>query len=548
MSTSAQQVPSLTATVERRFYPRIVPQAPIFVAFNENESEASLLLNVSENGLLLSTPAQLTCNFVARLSLSLNGLPKPVHVTVRVLWTSEAGNMAGIQLLDLHEHDRQQIRKWGAREFAQSMQPETDQRLLVAPPSTCSSETDHTTTAFTEDAPLSASGENVALAPTLIVRTRPLSTVERRAMRAIFTAAVFLAAAVLLIKAAPGNPFARFKSMRSADSAAEPPSQETHPTPQTPEISNRAAASQAPAPPDDTAAPKRAPITDASPHHDSAKTMQAPSKAPSDENPADTQSDLSLTTALPAATEVVRERSSASPQSVAVAEVPSEVIPEMETLSPPDPATPLQPLPIPTRPANLSASTSATIPLNTPSSTSLTPSSSPIVAPAPTRPAFSAQSAAPVIQMDAPPSHVLEVHLPSGHQASFLNLPGERVIESPAVTIHIQRSVLMRASGGWFANRTKKVVVGELISRADPQATQIPTTSAPSVRVKATVSKDGRIENVNQILGPANLAPAVAKALHEWRYQPTLVDNKPVETQCYVVFQFHAPSYRAAKR
>ena len=97
------------------------------------------------------------------------------------------------------------------------------------------------------------------------------------------------------------------------------------------------------------------------------------------------------------------------------------------------------------------------------------------------------------------------------------------------------------ASGRWFANRSKKVIVGELISRVDPQAAQIPTTSATSVRVKATVTKDGRIENVKLILGPANLAPAVAEALHEWRYQPTLVDNKPVETQCYVVFQFHAP-------
>jgi hypothetical protein len=151
--------------------------------------------------------------------------------------------------------------------------------------------------------------------------------------------------------------------------------------------------------------------------------------------------------------------------------------------------------------------------------------------------------------MDPPRNQTLEVRLPSGHQASFLNLPGERVIESTTVTMHIQRSVLMPASGGgWFANRNKKVVVGELISRVDPQAAQIPTTFATSVRVKATVTKDGHIENVKQILGPASLAPTLVKALREWRYQPTLVDNKPVETQCYVVFQFHAPQYRDAKR
>lgn len=101
---------------------------------------------------------------------------------------------------------------------------------------------------------------------------------------------------------------------------------------------------------------------------------------------------------------------------------------------------------------------------------------------------------------------------------------------------------------GWPFHRNKKVVVGELVSRADPQAAQIPATVANSVRVKATVAKDGRIENVRLILGPANLAMAVAQALRQWRYQPTLVDGKPVETQCFVAFQFHAPPLRTARR
>jgi hypothetical protein len=104
------------------------------------------------------------------------------------------------------------------------------------------------------------------------------------------------------------------------------------------------------------------------------------------------------------------------------------------------------------------------------------------------------------------------------------------------------------SGGGWFASRNRKVVVGELISRADPQIAQIPTGAAASVRFKATISQDGHVENVKLILGPASLTPTIAKALHEWRYQPTLVDNKPVETQCYVILQFHPPQYRPAKR
>ena len=133
MSTSAQQVLPLTTAVERRFYPRILPLTPIFVTVGENDSEESLLLNVSENGLLVSTPTGLKSNSAARLSLPLNGLPKPVQVTVRVLWASKEGNLAGIQLLNLSRHDRQQIRKWGTRESANSWQPERDHPSLVVP-------------------------------------------------------------------------------------------------------------------------------------------------------------------------------------------------------------------------------------------------------------------------------------------------------------------------------------------------------------------------------------------------------------------------------
>jgi len=541
MSSPAQQAPLLTTTLERRFYPRIVPQTPIFLALQESESEASLLLNVSENGLLVSTPTDLPCNFVARLSVPLNGLPKPVQVIGRVAWASEARKLAGIQLLDLSEHDRQQIRKWGALASTQSWQPKLDRPQLVAPRSTVSSETPPATSQFPEDAPSSTSGDIVALAPPLIVNARPASTVARRAMRATLVATICLAAAVILIKAAPGNPFARSKDIRPKSSAAVPTAQETQPTPRASDMSNRAPATQAAslATTDNAAIPKRAHTTGTSPHHDSEKTVEVPSESASDENPAKPKSDPSSTGALPVATEAASVGTSASPQSPDLGDAPEEVTPEPGIPPSRDLPTPKQPLRNSTHATEL-----------TPNSSPIVPSTLPPSAPvAPSRSAFSPKSAAPVIQMDPPRNQIFEIHLPTGHQASFLSLPGERVLELPTMTVRIQRSVLLPAThAGWPFNRNKKVVVGELISRVDPQATQIPTSPANSVRVKARVAKDGHIEDVNQIIGPASLFPAVAKALHEWRYQPTLVDDKPVETQCYVVFQFHTPSYRAAKR
>jgi hypothetical protein len=66
-------------------------------------------------------------------------------------------------------------------------------------------------------------------------------------------------------------------------------------------------------------------------------------------------------------------------------------------------------------------------------------------------------SDAAVIQMDAPRHQVLEIHLSRGSQASFFDLPGERVLESPSVTMRIQRSVHMPTTHvAWSFNRNKK--------------------------------------------------------------------------------------------
>jgi Gram-negative bacterial TonB protein C-terminal len=151
--------------------------------------------------------------------------------------------------------------------------------------------------------------------------------------------------------------------------------------------------------------------------------------------------------------------------------------------------------------------------------------------------------------MDAPGGQVMEIHPPSRYHSSFFNLPGERVLESPSMTIHIQRSVRTPPAHAWWPfNRNKKVVVGELVSRVDPQVAAVPASSNDSVRVSAVVAQDGRIETVRPMNGPATLVPAVVKAVHEWRYQPTLIDDKPVETECYIVVQFHAPANRTARQ
>src|SRR6476646_8800103 len=71
-TAQAQPLSALPTAIERRFYPRIVPLAPICISIND--ANPCLVINVGENGLLLSTRTGLPRNSVARIALPLDGL------------------------------------------------------------------------------------------------------------------------------------------------------------------------------------------------------------------------------------------------------------------------------------------------------------------------------------------------------------------------------------------------------------------------------------------------------------------------------------------
>jgi hypothetical protein len=170
---------------------------------------------------------------------------------------------------------------------------------------------------------------------------------------------------------------------------------------------------------------------------------------------------------------------------------------------------------------------------------------------APASSASSRNSAAPlaqpVVQMDPPARQVLEMRLASGYRPAFINVPNVTIVESCCATVRIQRSVrLPSGNSHWPFHRHARIVVGGLISRIDPQSAPIRTGAREFVRAHATVAQDGQVTSVWPVSGPVNLIPGVVKALQGWRYQPTLIDGKPVETQADVLIQFHtSPSHSA---
>jgi TonB family protein len=62
-----------------------------------------------------------------------------------------------------------------------------------------------------------------------------------------------------------------------------------------------------------------------------------------------------------------------------------------------------------------------------------------------------------------------------------------------------------------------------------------------TVGLRATIRKDGTVQDVRVLSGHPLLAQAAAQAIRRWRYQPTLLDGKPVNvvTTVTVVFRLH---------
>ena len=58
------------------------------------------------------------------------------------------------------------------------------------------------------------------------------------------------------------------------------------------------------------------------------------------------------------------------------------------------------------------------------------------------------------------------------------------------------------------------------------------------VMLRAVISKDGNITNLNAICGPQILLEASLKAIQQWKYRPYLVHGDPVEIDTTIRVEF----------
>jgi hypothetical protein len=625
MSTSTDHLAGLNVPAERRFYPRVTPSVPIYVAFGSNN--LGTLLNVSENGLQVVTPNRLDLNSVYRVFLPLDGVPGTITVSVRTIWTANSQNSSGIQLLDLSEQDREQIRKWVALQSSRSenLKGWFLPKGAEAPPEPA------------EPSPELAELPLQAVEPTRKPEFAPMPlpihgdfTYEpppepkrgffsfrrghqepRVKSRSTMSLPVLWTALMLTVCLALAWSFrqdleAKFLHRSPQVASQEAPSLDPSPPDAVPhkpavptptEIPPEPRANAGPS--DDTgsipAAPPPAAAKPVSPQvampkhlelkvpavRQNAEALPKPPVEPAVREAPRSYAASAAPIPAPATTKDATSARTPLPETIPapVISTPAPVAPPPAALTTAPPPARIQPSTNPPAindsatkaPATDSSSrksaiagsiyksdgaealapgkasvtppTSAPVQASQPSLTPRANSNSPVVSKSD---AFSSA----VVQMDAPQASVVEVTAPKGFSASFVNLPGERILRSASFTIHIQRAVRIPGEKlpgeRWLWKGHLKVAIGELTSRVDPSLPQIPAPYG-SITVLATIDKSGYVTNLQPLYGSFAFAQSVARAVRNWHFEPTYLENKPVDTRAKIEIDFHPPSARTSK-
>jgi hypothetical protein len=556
MSALTDHLAATNTPIERRFYARVAPQTSATISFATDtpSHSPSRLLNLSENGLLLSMAGALDVNSVHRVSLDLEGVPKTINVYVRTVWTENSQEVAGIQLLDLSEHDRELIRRWSALQslrgstFGTSQAPEA--AAALAPQSDAIIGV-HDCASFQPAAELVPLPSELLGAHSVLkneassfATNGSQTPLNSSASPLYFWGAALTVMCLGAVWASTHDVLGDFRTRKvshssiasSARSRRPPAPNFQPPNPQ----SESGPATAAPESSSTVASPRSGPVTVTKPEAPkpvSNAAANAHNKFPESSGSLPSANVVdSTTTPKPVSRDVVPQPApvtSSEPEISRNALVGKSAIVGSTRL-----------------PASPPSATFNSIFSSTPTANSLQPpslpppgtsSSTPATASLPTIPRTVASPSPELNARDAAPKPFI-VRVPVPGTDGLISLPGERIINSPSVTMHIQRAVWLRG-GLKFWSRHKKVEVGQLFAHVDPQTPRAPLFG--SITVQARIDQQGRVTGIKPLYGSIAFLPAVSRALSTWRYQRTYVDNKPVETVARIEVNFHSPSARS---
>jgi len=88
--------------------------------------------------------------------------------------------------------------------------------------------------------------------------------------------------------------------------------------------------------------------------------------------------------------------------------------------------------------------------------------------------------------------------------------------------------------------RVSEIMEGNLIHRVEPQYPAIARQIRLEGRVvlKAVISREGNIEQLQVTSGPGLLASAAVSAVPQWKYRPYFLNGEPVEVETLITVNF----------
>jgi TonB family protein len=133
--------------------------------------------------------------------------------------------------------------------------------------------------------------------------------------------------------------------------------------------------------------------------------------------------------------------------------------------------------------------------------------------------------------------------VPETTSTFLLSLPEEAVSASSSVAISSRRFI-PTPPGFEPQKQNKNLLVGRLLRRVDPSypPEAVQQRIQGTVRLHAVIGKDGKIQSLEPVSGPPLLVGSAEIAVREWRYGPTLLDGRPIQTQADIRLEFRLPS------
>ena len=115
-----------------------------------------------------------------------------------------------------------------------------------------------------------------------------------------------------------------------------------------------------------------------------------------------------------------------------------------------------------------------------------------------------------------------------------------RVGANAVATVGLTESLLLLVFAiGMGLSLSTTAMVARRIGEKDPEDAAVAGVQATIlVTLHAIISKDGSIEKLEYVSGPALLMTSAMSAVKEWKYRPTMLNGQPVEvdTTVQVVF------------